>query len=194
MNMSADFESYTFSAKEIDLAIISLDRSLIAGKMFQFADKLVSLGHQPLTLDNIADAPSREGADVFSICFPLATSNLGEFRLNTITTDWRASIISLPTLAFGKVAMLHDKMKVFLMDTGAYHGCSGGPVFEGGKLVGVVIQHPYENTKVFSKEEGYEKETALYTKTGIPFSIAVKAQFIKELLQTQIKKDKLNQR
>lgn len=190
MNMFSESQSYTFSIKEIDLAIISLDSSLIAGKIFRFADKLISLGHQPLTLEDIADEPSSEGANVVAVCYPLATSNLGEFRLDTITTDWRASIVSLPTLAFGRVSMLNDRLNVFVSDIATYPGCSGGPIFEAGKLVGVTIQQPVESGKVFLRDKGHEQEMALYCKTHIPFSIAVKARFIKELLQTQLKKEK----
>ena len=178
---------YTFTNPEIDLAIISLDRVL--SNLFMSADMLLSLGHVPITISDIVDAPSTEGAEVLTVGYPSSTSRLGELKIRHNKLFLNPLFFSLPTFSFGRVAMLHEKLSYFLCDISINPGNSGGPVVENGNLVGIVIEQPWVATEIYNKENG--KTVPLIGKSRIPFSIVTKAKFIKELLQSQIKKDSL---
>jgi hypothetical protein len=179
--------AYTFTHPSIDLAIISLDRK--PSNFFMSADILLSLGHVPITISDIVNAPSTEGAEVFTVGYPSSTSRLGELRIRHNKLFWNPLFFSLPTFSFGRVAMLNDKLSNFLCDITVYPGNSGGPVIENGNLVGIVIEQPWVATQIYNTEKGII--APLIGRSRLPFSRVTKAEFIKELLQIQIKKDSL---
>lgn len=164
---------YTFSKPELDLAVVSLDQ-----RDSRFADNLISIGHKPITLDDIDEGPSKEGTEVFAVGFPSSTALLGQIRRPPELTDWSSSYFSLPTFSFGRVSMLHDLIPFFWIDMSIYPGNSGGPVIEGNKLVGIVSGQP-----TIPVEES-EK-----LRTRIPFGKIIKTKFIADLLSIQEKKD-----
>lgn len=188
MNLEAGPESmtpYSFSDPKLDLAIISLDAPLVK-KIFNFADKLILLGHVPITIDDIADEPSGDASPVFIVGYLASTSNL--VRLDR--DPWRSDFISLPTFSFGRVAMLHKSLPYFLSDISAYPGDSGAPVVEEGKIVGIVSKQAVSPSDIIQLiDEENIAPTALKAIVRIPFSFAIKAKYIKDLLEIQKRKD-----
>jgi hypothetical protein len=183
MNLGAGVvHPYTF-ADEVDLAIISLDQRDSA-----FAAMLFSRGYRPIRLSDIAEQPSSEGASVFSVGYPGPMSTLGEIKnLHPALKPWASSRYSLPTFVFGRVAMLHNSLPDFRCDFTNYQGNSGGPVVEKNRMVGVVWGQPFYEVSVLQGSMG--KTTDFFSKIGVPFAIAVKAAYVKELLKKQIEKD-----
>ena len=177
--------AYTFSSPSKDLAIISLDCRMIK-KLYKTAELLLSLGHVPITINDIIDEPSTEGAEVFSVGYPRA-SILKELRWNKSGHLIKSTVLSLPMFFFGRVSMLNDKLIYFICDISTYPGCSGGPIVENGKLAGIVIKQSWTQTKIFNTGSG--EEEPLVGVSRVPYTTATKAKFIKELLQVQIKKD-----
>jgi hypothetical protein len=168
MNLQAGVRSmapYTFSTPEIDLAVISLKSQQ------RFADDLLNAGYEPIGLGDLADGPSAEGADVFSVGYPKATAVVGEQRLHPASAHWASRAVSLPVSSFGKVAMSHPSLAFFWADISLYPGNSGGPVVEGDRLVGIV-----------SSQASWEG-------TRIPFARAVRIDHIRALLDEQRAKD-----
>lgn len=164
---------YTFSKPELDLAVVSLDQ-----RNSRFADNLISIGHKPITLDDIDEGPSKEGTEVFTVGFPSSTALLGQIRQPPALTNWSSSYFSTPTFSFGRVSMLHDSIPFFWVDMSIYPGNSGGPVIEGNKLVGIVSGQP---TILVEESEKL--------RTRIPFGKIIKTKFIADLLSIQEKKD-----
>ncbi len=164
---------YTFSKPELDLAVISLDQ-----RDSKFADNLISIGHVPITLDDIGEEPSKEGSEVFSVGFPSSTALLGQISQNADLINWSSSYFSLPTFSFGHISTLHGSLPFFWVDMSIYPGNSGGPIIEGNKIVGIVSGQP-----TIPVEES-EK-----LRTRIPFGKIIKAKFIADLLSIQEKKD-----
>ena len=159
---------YTFSEPELDLAIISLDQR---ASISIFADELENTGYQPIGLSDIADEPSSEGAEVFTVGFPSSTAVLGQVEIHPAAAHWTSSYVSLPTFAFGRVAMLHSALNYFWCDMSIYPGNSGGPLVEEDKLAGIISQQ------------------AVVDAGRIPFGKVIKAEHIEPLLHTQISKD-----
>jgi Trypsin-like peptidase domain len=177
MNLGAGTPStapYTFSTPELDLAIISLDQ-----RDSTFADELLAHGYEPITLADIADGPSSEGCEIFTVGFPSSTALIGQMRLPPALANWRSSFFSLPTFSFGRVSMLHDSLRFFWADMSIYPGNSGGPVIENNKMVGIVSAQP-----TIPLEESEE------LRTRIPFGKIIKAKFVADLLNAQEEKDR----
>lgn len=164
---------YTFSKPEIDLAVVSLDQ-----RDSRFADNLISIGKEPITLDDIDEAPSNESTEVFAVGYPSSTALLGQIIQHPDLAHWSSSYFSLPTFSFGRVSMLHGSLPFFWVDMSIYPGNSGGPVIEGNKIVGIVSSQP-----TIPVEES-EK-----LRTRIPFGRIIKGKFIAELLTIQEQKD-----
>lgn len=185
MNLGAgtvDMHPFTFSSTDVDLAVISLDQ-----RDAHFADELICAGYVPITLDDIADGPSGVGAAVFSVGFPESIAVVGNRPLTDNQKLWASKAVSVPTLAFGNVSMLSHDLGFYWCDISVYPGNSGGPVVENGKLVGLVSAQPWIPSEIHSGETA--KPVPLWANTRIPFSCTIKASFIKELLEIQIRKD-----
>ena len=164
---------YTFSPPELDLAIISLRKELRG-----FADRLISLGYSPISSELIADGPSSEGAEVFTVGFPSATSLVTQVMQHPSDVPWSSGFLSLPVFSWGRVSMLHEQLPFYWCDMSIYPGNSGGPVIEKGKLVGIV-----------SAQATLPLEGAPMTRTRIPFGKIIKTNFVKALLDEQEVKD-----
>ncbi len=164
---------YTFSKPEIDLAVVSLDQ-----RDSRFADNLISIGKEPITLGDIGEEPSRESTEVFAVGYPSSTALLGHISQHPDLAHWSSSCFSLPTFSFGRVSMIHDELAFFWADMSIYPGNSGGPVIEGDKLIGIVSGQP--TIPVEDSEE---------FRTRIPFGKIIKAKFITDLLSIQEQKD-----
>lgn len=164
---------YTFSEPDIDLAVVSLD-----SRDSLFADNLINIGKEPITMDDIGQEPSKESAEVFAVGYPSSTALIGNIEQRQAEAHWSSSFYSLPTFSFGRVSMLHDKLPFFWVDMSIYPGNSGGPVIEGDKLVGIVSGQP--TIPVEDSEE---------FRTRIPFGKIIKAKFITDLLSIQQQKD-----
>jgi hypothetical protein len=172
MNLGAgapSMHAFTFSEPTLDLAIVSLDREPV------FLGELMQLGYRPVSSSLIEDGPTSEGAEVFTVGFPEATSVLGHF----IPNSWSSSSYSLPVFSWGKVSMLHDNIPSYWCDMSIYPGNSGGPVIENGKLVGVV-----------SAQASIPIDSLSQFRTRIPFANIIKTKFVMELIKTQENKDK----
>lgn len=164
---------YTFSNPERDLAIISLDKH-----HGRFADELIRLGYEPISSELISDGPSEEGAEIFTVGYPGATSRLGRIIHSYAESIWASSHYSLPVFSWGKVSMLHQSLEHYWCDISIYPGNSGGPVIENGKLVGIV-----------SGQASISVENVPQASTRIPFGFIIKSNLIKELFTEQEAKD-----
>lgn len=167
---------YTFSDPELDLAIVSLNQH-----DYRFAEDLERQGCTPIASEDFADGPSAEAAEVFTVGYPGSIAVLAERSLKLEVGLWASGAVCLPTFAFGRVSMLHQKLDFFWCDMSIYPGNSGGPVIENNRLVGIVSAQPTIPI------EGMDVSQAT---TRIPFAKVTKAKHIIPLLDEQIKKDK----
>lgn len=165
---------YAFSNTDLDLAIVSLDQ-----RDSRFADELIAKGYEPIEQSDIADAPTQEGAEVYTVGYPSSTSLLGQITQHHSIAHWASSYFSVPTFSFGRVSMLHDELPFYWVDMSIYPGNSGGPIIENGKLVGIVSGQP--TIPVEDSEQ---------LRTRIPFGKIIKAKYIMGLLLTQENKDR----
>ncbi|WP_424355065.1 S1 family peptidase [Methanobacterium sp. MBAC-LM] len=173
MNLHAgvlDLAPYTFD-HESDLAIISLNQRNI-----RFADKL-EMDYEPIPSSYILNEPSKEGADVFTVGYPVDVSEYKKMELSKATENWTSKFISIPTFTFGKVSQLKDNLNYFWIDMSICPGNSGGPVIENDKLVGIVVG-----------QAGMHDED-LNVEIRIPFGSAIKSRCIWKLIEQQEKKD-----
>ena len=165
MNLQAgiyESSAYTFSEPQIDLAVISLERD------GSFLSDLEKNGYKPITIDSIWSKSLKEGDDLFCIGYPVTTSPMAKMKGNLA---WNASFASLPTISFGKVAMNDLNLLFFLGDMSIYPGNSGSPVVNQDTLVGIISAQPF------------------WKNQNIPFAYIIKIDFLKDLLEEQIKKD-----
>ncbi|MDC7770349.1 serine protease [Priestia megaterium] len=186
MNLNAGVSymtPFTFSHPELDLAIISLDQ-----RDSMFADELIADGYSPISLSDIADEPSVEGAEIYAIGFPQATAVLGNRELHPEQLNWASNTFSVPITSFGRVAMLHNHLPYVWGDLSIYPGNSGGPVIEDGKLVGIVSGQSTIYTEEMIDQQSGER-VPFIARTRIPFAKVIKTKYIKELLAEQIEKD-----
>lgn len=168
MNLEAGVTAshpYTFSPKDIDLAIISLDHGNVYS---QFADELLERGYKPISLADINDEPTQEGSEVFTVGFPGSISFIDTLNRPLAEVKWASDMYSLPAFAFGKVSMLNEELFYFWADMNIYPGNSGGPVIEDDKLVGIVIGG---------------------TLSVHPFGLMAKAKYLFDLIEKQEQKD-----
>lgn len=166
---------YTFSSPDLDLAIISLDQ-----RDSDFAEELLILGYEPISVKDISNAPKAEGSDIFTVGFPGATALLGERQLNFGEEQWASKAISLPVFTFGKVSMLHKDLDYYWADMSIYPGNSGGPVVEKGKLIGIV-----------SAQASIPIDNLPDVEIRIPFGKIIKAKYVLDLIKRQEKKDRI---
>ncbi|MDQ6720772.1 MAG: serine protease [Candidatus Dormibacteraeota bacterium] len=171
MNLGAGvpwMHPYTFSEPALDLAVVSLRSGDLYGR---FADELESTGYLPVSLDDIGQEPSADGAQIYSVGYPDATAVLGQRALHPAEEPWASAVVSVPVFAFGRVAMLRDDLHYFLADMSVYPGNSGGPVIEGDRMVGIVsAQAAVEDVR-------------------IPFGTVIKSVFIRDLIEKQVQRD-----
>ncbi|MBA7535857.1 hypothetical protein ES705_28116 [subsurface metagenome] len=166
---------YTFSSPDLDLAIISLDQ-----RDSDFAEELLIMGYEPISVEDISNAPKAEGSDIFTVGFPGATALLGERQLNFGEEQWASKAISLPVFTFGKVSMLHKDLDYYWTDMSIYPGNSGGPVVEKGKLVGIV-----------SAQASIPIDNVPDVEIRIPFGKIIKTKYVLDLIKRQEEKDKI---
>lgn len=184
MNLaSAPLDEGNFTAADPahDLVVVSLNSTFDR----PFAKRLLELGYQPISLSDIEDGPSSEGTDVFAVGFPYSMAVLGS---TSATNSWsESSHVSLPTFAFGRVSMLHDRLHYFWADLSVYPGNSGGPVVEGDKLVGVVSANASVPLDVVNPADGSRLPVSVAMRA--PFGKASKAGLIRPLIAEQVVKD-----
>lgn len=161
----SDIGYYTFSAIDLDIAVISL-----RDHFREFADNLLTLGYEPLPFSVFRDEPTSIGTEVFTMGFP----NINSLLKNLPANPWYASTLMMQSYAFGKISQLDSNLPYFKADLSVYPGNSGGPIIENDQIVGIVNAQP------------------LLGSQHIPFAICIKAKFIKEIFNQQIKKDKLD--
>lgn len=164
----ADSLPYVFSHPDLDLAVISLDNY----KTKDFADELEALGYNPISSDLIENGPTEEGADIFTVGFPGATSRIGTSNLDSVSAHWASNYFSLPVFSWGRVSMLHTLLPFYWCDMSIYPGNSGGPVIENGRLVGVVSAQAVLPIDVLPQ-----------ITTRIPFAKIIKTSFVTKLIE-----------
>ena len=181
MNLGAglsDHAPYTYSSPDIDLAVISLDNRDSA-----VTRRLLERGYVPVPSDLIGDEPSSEGAEVFTVGFLAAASEVDQLLLSPAMQRWRSDILSLPHSTYGRVSLLHPALPFFWADLTIYPGNSGGPVIEGDRLVGIVSAQ----AAIPVEREG---EAIEGVSTRIPLGRMIKAVNVRELLRQQEEKDR----
>jgi hypothetical protein len=175
----SDLGAYTFSHPAMDLAVISLSHRDTLG----FAENLDSAGYEPITTSDVLDKPTEEGTEVFSVGYLDAVSTLTRRKKTDVTNWWSPSaVVSLPTLTFGRIALLHPLLPSFWADISIYPGSSGAPVIEGDKVVGIVIGQARAAVE-------YENEPIEPWSMRLPFAKCMAAGNVMELLDRQKVKD-----
>lgn len=159
--------AYTFSEASVDLAVVSLNT-----RDKEFVDELTAAGYVPVTLDDVGEQPSAEGAEVLAVGYPGSVAVLRTMPLESAHAHWASAAVSLPVFSWGRVAMLHEALPKFWADLTIYPGNSGGPVIEDDKLVGIVSAQ--------ARVEGVR----------VPFANVAKAQPLRALLEAQFAKEK----
>jgi len=183
-----DMAMSSLSADFLDLAIISLDHwDSYNFQDRKFGDGLITAGYEPISLEDIRDEPSAEGAKVFTVGFPEDIAVLGESNSDSGQDTWEARGISLPVFAFGRVSMLHHSLEYFWSDLSVFEGNSGGPVIEDGKLVGIVSHLAKGTSAANVVIDGDEHHIS--ARTPLPFGRMIKSCYVKALLEEQIRKD-----
>ncbi len=167
--------AYTYSAPELDLAVISLSQPRADSILQEFLDGLRKDGYEPIPTALIAPGPSSVGADISTVGFP-GTATVDRLDLHPTDQHWSSSVISLPVASWGRVAMDHEDLPYFWGDMTVYPGNSGGPVIEDGQLVGVISSQ------------------AVVEGTRVPFARVIKAGAILDLLEKQRAKDEWRKR
>lgn len=167
---------------ENDIAIISLRGRL--GEIFTstfwrepiFVGELLLLGYQPISIEEMGEEPSQEGAEIFSVGYPSHISQvnkrdeiIGKYE-KFFSTD-----VTIPCFTFGRVSMTSAELPYFWGDLRVYIGNSGCPIIENGKVVGIVTHDAVieENDKI----------------NNVPFAKATKAKFFLAMLDEQMQKD-----
>jgi hypothetical protein len=96
--------------------------------------------------------------------------------------EWRASVASsLPTFAFGRIALVHTDLPFFFADISLYPGNSGGPLIENDMLGGIVSGQP-------SMPAEFEDAPAP-VHLRLPFAKCIPGRFALQLLDAQRIKD-----
>lgn len=173
-----EMHSYTLDI-ERDLAVISLDHS-----HSYFADSLESDGYVPMDSEVFTNCAFSEGLEVFTIGFPGSVSIVGRQPLDPPELNWASALVSLPACSFGHVSMNHERLDFFWCDLSAYPGNSGGPIVDrNSRCLGIVtggatVVPEWENEPL----EGFS--------VSIPFTRAVKAKYVRALLERQHEKDR----
>lgn len=171
MNLQAGVPSmtpYTFSAPDLDLAVISLNQHVTK----LFADSLDKAGYLPISAEDLAITIPSTGDKIFAAGYPESTSVLGSRPLSRAEQVWASDGVSQPVLSFGHIGMSHSMLPYFWADISAYPGNSGGPVVSDGKLVGIVSAQ------------------ASVDQSRIPFAKVIRAELLKDLISEQALKDK----
>ena len=180
MNLGAGSKTngrHSFSSPELDLAIISLDafdRS--------FGDDLEQSGYIPIDSSALNDVPLSEGDEIATIGFPEVTSHLD---FSGPELNWGSNKVSLPVCSFGRVSMLSEHLDFFWADMSIYPGNSGGPVFSGENIVGLVSA----NATIPIEDSHSSTSTSKQYRTRIPFAKIIKTSFVKALIAEQEEKD-----
>ena len=170
-------------ASDVDLAIVSLEDDTVTTR---FRDSLLTAGLEPIPSNLIGEGPGSEGSDVFTVGYPMGTSQLQQLEMRPATANWMPSIVSLPTFSFGRVGMRHEALKFFWSDMTIAPGNSGGPVVDAsGHLVGIVSA---QSTVMVEPAENVDADApALFAR--FPFARSVSASEIPALLEQQVEKD-----
>ena len=185
--MNLPRQAYSFSSPELDIAVISLDTAHV--RFGRFADTLDTLGYVPISLDDIADAPSEEGVEVFTVGYPSMLA-LGERNLSRAAVLWESALVSEPALSFGRISMLHTSLSSFWVDMSIAPGNSGGPVVENDHLVGIIQRQATENVMIIN--QAGQTASADDLKTYMPFASVSKSANLKPLIAMQQEKDSQN--
>jgi hypothetical protein len=180
-SIESEYAAVTIS-EENDIAIISLRGRLgeIFTKMFWnepiLVEELLLLGYQPISIDELGQEPSQEGAEIITVGYPSHISRVD--KRNEIIGKYEmffSTDVTLPCFTFGKISMVSPDLPFFWGDLRVYIGNSGCPVIEDEKIVGIVTHDAVieENNKL----------------NNVPFAKATKAKFIPDMLEEQMKKD-----
>lgn len=175
---------YTFSAPDLDLAIVSLNHP---GDLKRFGDELVERGYRPIMLHHIDDGPWDEGDEVFTVGFPSKLSVVWKEQ-QPWDEKWSSEDVSLPAFAFGRVSMLDHRLNYFWCDMSIAPGNSGGPVVKGGNLVGIISGQAFDAAEYETPAEGKSRDNQASWSYRIPFAKVIKGKFVRELVEKQIEK------
>lgn len=188
----AELRPYTFN-KGLDLALISLDRDDVirphTDVSSNFADELIKFGYKPISIDDISNEPTQEGAEVFTVGFPGAVARFERLEKLNDLDQVLSPYCSLPNFSFGNVSMLHQHLPYFWVDMSIYPGNSGGPIIENNKLVGIASEQagiPELGDLIIQSKNIGKTEV----NHRIPFGKIIKSKYVFELLQIQEESDK----
>jgi hypothetical protein len=114
------------SYPHLDLAVVRIDRYGDG-----LCEALKAAGHTFVAADCLADAPSGEGADIVAVGLE-QTADAADAAGAAKARAFR------PVLSAGHVTLLRDTLSFFWTDIALPAGCSGGPIIEGDRVVGIV--------------------------------------------------------
>jgi hypothetical protein len=174
---------YSFSEPDNDLGVISLNHLLY----IEFRNDLLASGYRPVSIDDVDEGPSKEGAEVFSVGYPGSMATVATWAESL--PMWASAAISQPCFSFGRVAMSHPLLDYFLIDQSIYPGNSGGPVVEEDRLIGIVSGQPTMRLE-YESDTSIPARPTLEARVRIPFGNIIKAKHIRPLIDKQINKDK----
>lgn len=161
-------QPYTFSEPELDLAVISLEAD---SRTKIFLIDLEKNGYKPIKIDSLSTKSIKEGDEIFCVGYPTTTSLIGKLKLPKSRAIWSSSYFSLPTVSFGKIAMVHQILPFYWGDMSVYPGNSGGPVIKNDNLIGIVSAQP------------------ILDKQKIPFAKIIKIEYLLDIIKQQQRKD-----
>lgn len=160
--------AYTFSDSDLNLAVISLNRS---GS--RFAEDLLKSGYKPVSSTRIGQPPSSSDLEIFTVGYPVMTALSSRLNVAIEEAKWAGALASVPTYSCGYIVGFSQDDPVFECEFAMNIANSGGPVIENNMLIGL-LQKPILNTK-----------------TGEVAWQSVKASGIWKLLTIQARKDSI---
>ena len=162
--------SYILSSQEEDLAIIDLS------SFKRFADFLELKGLKPITFKDIdTSGLLGYGQEINVFGFPYF-SNTNKSEISIMESHWQSNSRFVNSVTYGKVSSISYQNYYFIGDASIAPGNSGGAVVSHNKLVGVVSAQPSYYIS------DMQNNTLPYV-SRMPYTIAVKASFIPELLR-----------
>lgn len=161
----------TISTPELDLAIISINKAFR-----KYLETLLRLGYKPIDIENLASGPSGVGAGIHVVGYPGELVGTPDESLTKSEVNWTSFFISHPISIPGTVSALNKGEPYFHINADVFKGNSGGPVFEGNLVVGIVTEGIRTDAELSNK--GFDLDSPAYSSAKI-----VKGEKLIELIE-----------
>ncbi|SHF97119.1 hypothetical protein SAMN05444008_11545 [Cnuella takakiae] len=151
--------AWEFSDLDTDLAVIGLDEkervdsaSNFVKNHSEFANYLEKHGHKPLPVEMIdATLDIKIGEEVFGLGFP-TQSIVATFSGKNVSSIFpKGSMVAELYYINGVVSNIGKNQPLMVLNMSSLPGCSGGPIFKGHKLIGILssmtVGYIYDNNR-----------------------------------------------